>query len=65
MDPLVDSSEFGHGTGSILLDDINCQGYEYSIAECRHSGWNVHNCDHSEDVAIKCSGKILEIPPFD
>ena len=57
LNPLIDSSQFGRVVGAILLDDVDCEGYENSIGECRHSGWNVHNCHHSEDVAIKCSGK--------
>ena len=43
------------GRGPIWLDNVECIGYERSIAECRHNGWGVHNCRHSEDVSISCS----------
>ena len=45
---------FGEGTGDILLDDVNCNGDEPSLLNCRHGGWRDHNCRHSEDVSIVC-----------
>jgi len=26
-----------------------------SLADCYHNGWGRHNCDHNEDVSIKCA----------
>jgi len=45
---------YGVGKGLIALDDVRCSGTEKSIFECSHSVWGVHNCGHSEDVAISC-----------
>lgn len=40
----------------IVLDDINCTGHEDSIVDCPAlQGKDMHNCIHSEDVALKCS----------
>ena len=45
---------FGSGSGPILLESLECNGGEQSLAECGHDGWGVHNCQHNEDVAISC-----------
>lgn len=44
------------GTGEIFMDDIACTGTEARLANCVFSGWAVHNCSHSEDVALTCGG---------
>ena len=49
------SAHFGQGSGKILLDDVQCTGNERSIEECRHSGWGIENCAHSEDASVICS----------
>jgi len=45
---------YGSGTGRILLDNVNCDGSETFIGDCPHNGWKSHNCDHEEDVSIRC-----------
>lgn len=51
-------SRYGAGlTGSpIHLDDVKCSGNEDNILACSHLQLSVHNCDHSEDVGVTCSG---------
>ena len=39
------------------LDDVQCQGNESSIVNCRYSPWGVHNCGHHEDASVICSSK--------
>ena len=49
-------SFFGQGSGDIWLDDVACVGTETNLKDCSHRGWNISNCDHSEDAGVVCSG---------
>ena len=45
---------FGRGTGSIVMDDVDCTGSESYLTNCYHT--TNHNCGHSEDAGVSCTG---------
>ncbi|XP_062615389.1 neurotrypsin-like, partial [Saccostrea cucullata] len=45
---------FGQGLGPIYLDDVSCNGREKDIQHCANNGIGRHNCDHKQDVSVRC-----------
>ena len=37
-----------------MLDDVDCNGRETALLDCRHRRLFMHNCDHSKDVSVRC-----------
>lgn len=52
---ILTGAPYGQGRGNIAMDDVHCTGRESQLKECPFSGWNVHDCLHTEDVSIRCS----------
>ncbi len=52
---MAGSEEFGEGSGFIFIDNLGCSGDETMLLDCPHTGTGIHNCVHSEDVAVRCS----------
>ena len=50
------SAFFGQGSGPIWIDELRCNGDESNLNDCR---FNMHHdCNHSEDAGVVCSGQI-------
>ncbi|XP_036398221.1 HHIP-like protein 1 [Megalops cyprinoides] len=48
-------AEFGEGKHlKILLDDVQCEGTEGTLLDCKHTGIGNHNCAHYEDAGVIC-----------
>ncbi|CAG2246803.1 HMCN [Mytilus edulis] len=43
------------GTGTIMLDDIECTGSESRLTYCSSKSWKDHDCSHNEDVGVLCN----------
>ncbi|XP_026202795.1 deleted in malignant brain tumors 1 protein-like isoform X2 [Anabas testudineus] len=56
---VLQSGQFGERSGQIWLDDVDCSGNERSLTECQHNGFGIHNCRHSKDAGVICSGVRL------
>lgn len=46
-------------SGPIFLDELRCTGNELSVLDCPIgiSEVGLTNCDHSQDVWVKCRGR--------
>jgi hypothetical protein len=49
------NARYGEGEGPILLDDVECFGFEPLLQLCQHNGVGNNNCGHFEDAGVSCS----------
>ncbi|XP_072409711.1 uncharacterized protein [Chiloscyllium punctatum] len=54
---------FGHGSGTVWMDEVSCRGTEPSLWACPFSGWGRGNCGHQEDASVVCNPSSL-LRPF-
>uniref|UniRef100_A0A3B4E6Q1 SRCR domain-containing protein n=1 Tax=Pygocentrus nattereri TaxID=42514 RepID=A0A3B4E6Q1_PYGNA len=58
VDALSDA-HFGPGSGPIWMDGVDCSGSESTLKNCLSLELIKHNCNHSKDAGVICSGVRL------
>lgn len=66
---VLQSAEFGQGTGKIWYDDVDCIGDEANLRYCSRAvtGSGINSCSHSEDAGVQCivnECKLISIVPL-
>ena len=52
------ATQFGQGTGPILMSVVRCSGQESNLLDCPYRRFPYSTCSHSFDVGVKCEGKL-------
>ena len=52
------ATQFGQGTGPILMSVVGCSGQESNLLDCPYQPFPYSTCSHSFDVGVKCEGKL-------
>lgn len=50
------AATYAQGLGEIVVSDLNCNGIEHSVGQCRGTWPAYSSCDHSMDVFVSCNG---------
>ncbi|WAQ99257.1 DMBT1-like protein [Mya arenaria] len=49
----------GRGYGAIMIENLQCRGREWSLAQCDSGPWLSNtNCSHYDDVGVDCSASL-------
>ena len=57
------NAHFGEGTGTIWMDNVQCAADNNCLGNCTFNGYAVHNCQHREDVSVRCHNSTTPPPP--
>lgn len=48
---------FGEGSRFVWLTNVQCNGSELFLGDCKHEIFADPDCSHAQDVGVLCSGK--------
>jgi hypothetical protein len=51
----LETSVSVYGDRDYGYDDVNCQGTESSLQDCKHTAWGLHNCGEGEHIQLTCN----------
>ena len=53
---------FGQGSGTIVLDDVQCSGSENQLLVCQSAPILTvsSNCGHDDDAGVICEGIVID-----
>lgn len=55
---ITTETEYGHGTGQIWIDQIECNGLEHELTQCPQSLFgDSRTCNASSIAGVVCTGK--------
>ncbi|XP_072123042.1 scavenger receptor cysteine-rich domain-containing protein DMBT1-like [Mobula birostris] len=49
-------AHFGAGSGPVIIYNVQCNGNEATLRECKSSTWDHYGGSHSNDTGVICSG---------
>lgn len=55
-------THFGQGSDPIWLNDVDCEGSEASLFECKVKSCQKNTCNHGEDTSVVGSGNPHSSP---
>ena len=50
----IPGSVYGRGEGPILLNNVHCNGDEYSLKNCTHDGVGEYSCYSNQIASVSC-----------
>lgn len=60
LEALSAGTVYGSGSGSILLESVNCVGSEQRLLNCSHPfPVGISECSHAQDIGVACQPIIF------
>lgn len=56
---IMTHEEYGHGTGQVSIDQLECNGQEMNLAQCNQRAFTDKTCNASSIAGVVCSGKEI------